>query len=145
MRWRNTSHSPIMDTKKSDSKKEQPRQNEYIKVCSINICGLSERSRFMLDKYVFDKQIDIVCVQETGSTDPSKLNLCNMNAATDSNKAANKGCALFVRSGISSTPLPEISKISSAQHPITYVESPFIIVWCVFVSALTTSINIVQF
>ena len=102
-----------MDTKKSDSKKEQPRQNEYIKVCSINICGLSERSRFMLDKYVFDKQIDIVCVQETGSTDPSKLNLCNMNAATDSNKAANKGCALFVRSGISSTPLPEISKISS--------------------------------
>ena len=102
-----------MDTKKSDSKKEQPRQNEYIKVCSINICGLSERSRFMLDKYVFDKQIDIVCVQETGSTDLSKLNLCNMNAATDSNKAANKGCALFVRSGISSTPLPEISKISS--------------------------------
>ena len=38
-----------VQTEKVDINK---KSSELIKVCSINICGLSERSRFMLDKYV---------------------------------------------------------------------------------------------
>ena len=98
----------VQEEKVGDNKKS----SERINVCSINICGLSERSRFMLDKYVDDNQIDVVCVQETGTSDPVKHKLCNMKVSLDTNNAANKGCAVFTRSGIFTTPLPEISKTS---------------------------------
>ena len=98
----------VQKEKVGDNKKS----SERINVCSINICGLSERSRFMLDKYADDNQIDVVCVQETGTSDPVKHKLCNMKVSLDTNNAANKGCAVFTRSGIFTTPLPEISKTS---------------------------------
>ena len=39
---------------------------------SINICGMSERSQFMLNKYVFDQNISILAVQETGESSSSR-------------------------------------------------------------------------
>ena len=37
----------------------------FLTICSINICGLSDRSQFMLNKYIEDNNIDILAVQET--------------------------------------------------------------------------------
>ena len=36
-------------------------------LCTINICGLSQRSHMMLNKYVYDKNLTLLAVQETGS------------------------------------------------------------------------------
>ena len=36
-----------------------------IKICSINICGFSERSKFVLDKYADKEKWDMVLIQET--------------------------------------------------------------------------------
>ena len=38
----------------------------YTTLCTINICGMSERSQFMLNKYVSDNNILLLSVQETG-------------------------------------------------------------------------------
>ena len=70
--------------------------NNVIKTCSINICTFSERSKFTLDKYAHDEQFDAVFVQETGTTDLSKLKLTNMKVIADDNNARNKGAAIFL-------------------------------------------------
>ena len=80
-----------------------------IRICSINIGGLSERSKLVLDKYVDEEQYDIVTIQETGTVDPSKLSLSNMTAITDSNQAENKGAAMCIQNKHSITKLEEIS------------------------------------
>jgi exonuclease III len=79
-----------------------------IKICSINICGVSERSRIPLDKYVYDEQYDLVAIQETGSVSMEKISLSNMSTITDSNQAINKGVALYVQNKHSITKLEEI-------------------------------------
>ena len=84
--------------------------NSYISLCSINICGLSDRSKLVLDHYVDKEKYDIVAIQETGSTDSTKLRLSNMKAITDSNKAQNKGAALLVRNEHSITKLEKITE-----------------------------------
>ena len=66
-------------------------------LCSINICGLSDRSKFMLNKYVDSKGFDIIAVQETGIDQINKLELSNMITIADSNKASNKGTALYMK------------------------------------------------
>ena len=83
-----------------------------VNICSINICGLSSRSKLMLDKYNDEEKFDIVAVQETGTVDAHKLKLSNMKVMPDTNSAKNRGATTYVRSEIPCTKLPEISKIS---------------------------------
>ena len=85
------------------SKKKDDNKQRRLKICSINIGGLSERSRFMLDKYVSEKNIDVLCVQETGTADMDRHKLWNMNVSLDVNKGKNKGCALFTRNDLSTS------------------------------------------
>ena len=82
-----------------------------IKVCSINICGLSARSKMMMDKYVDDEAYDVVCVQETGTIDSRNVNLCNMNVITDTNKASNRGASIYINNKYSLTRLESISQM----------------------------------
>ena len=81
-----------------------------IKICSINICGISERSRIPLDKYVHDEQYDVVAIQETGSANMDKIPLTNMSPITDSNEAKNRGVASYAHNNHSITKLEDISK-----------------------------------
>ena len=83
-----------------------------IKLCTVNICGMSERSKFALNKYIEDKQIDLLAVQEIDTTDQVKLELINRSVICDTNKAANKGAALYISDKFSITKLEAISKIS---------------------------------
>lgn len=86
--------------------------NTGIKVCSINICGLSSRSQILLDKYADSEKIDILAVQESGTGDKEKLKLINMKTVVDTNNSANRGAVLYVHNNISCTTLTEISKVS---------------------------------
>ena len=83
-----------------------------IKLCTVNICGMSERSKFALNKYIEDEQIDLLAVQEIDTTDQVKLELINRSVICDTNKAANKGAALYISDKFSITKLEAISKIS---------------------------------
>ena len=87
----------IMDSRNSSpkdgSKAGSPSNPTLLNLCSINICGMSHRSRFVLDKYCDEKKLDIVAVQETGTCNAEALHLTNMNTITDSNDSRNKGCA----------------------------------------------------
>ena len=74
---------------------------------------MSARSQFCLNKFIDTEGIDVICMQETGSTDPEKLELNNMTFIADVNKAANKGAALYVKNQHSLTKLEEISKVSN--------------------------------
>lgn len=83
-----------------------------VKICSINICGLSNRSLVMLDKYADEERLDIIAVQESGTADKAKIQLTNMKTITDTNNSSNRGAVLYVHDKISCTNLPEISKLS---------------------------------
>ena len=83
-----------------------------IKACSINICGMSSRSKFLLDKFSSDEDFDLVFAQETESTDKDKIELTNMCCITDNNSASNKGSAIYARNSHSITKLNEINEIS---------------------------------
>ena len=87
----------------------QGGNHKQIRLCSINICGLSQRSQHVLDYYTDKEQLDLVAVQESGL---NNLHLTNMVTVTDLNKGANRGCALFVRNCYSVTSLDSISEIS---------------------------------
>ena len=56
-----------------------------IKLCTVNICGMSERSKFALNKYIEDEQIDLLAVQEIDTTDQVKLELINRSVICDTN------------------------------------------------------------
>ena len=83
-----------------------------IKICSINICGMSEKSQILLDHYVNKEKFHIVKVQETNTDDPLRLKLTNMSHITDSNNSQNKGVSLYVNSDFTISKLNEISDIS---------------------------------
>ena len=83
-----------------------------IKLCSINIGGWSEKSKFFIDKYVNSEGFDALFVQETLTDDLSYLELHNMSAICDTNKAANRGVALYVKEKHSITKLDSISNLS---------------------------------
>ena len=85
-------------------------RNADIKICSINICGVSERSRIPLDKYAHDGNYDLLAIQETGSVSIDKISLSNMSTIVDSNEAKNRGVALYAQNNHSITKLEEISK-----------------------------------
>ena len=88
------------------------RNENGIKMCSINICGLSDRSKLMINKYNYLKKFDIVKIQETGTDKIEKLSLHNMKMISDSNQANNRGTALYVKNCYTCTKLPEISRLS---------------------------------
>ena len=61
-----------------------------LSICSLNICGMSVRSKFMLDKYVNDNNTAVLGLQETGTIDDKLALLNNMSYIKDSNNAQNK-------------------------------------------------------
>ena len=58
--------------------------NKLIKLCSINIWSLSDRSQFTLDNYAYSEKFDAVFVQETETTDSDKLKLTNIKVVVAS-------------------------------------------------------------
>ena len=83
-----------------------------VKLCTINICGLSDHSKMTLNNFVSSENIDILSVQETATDDPNKLEILNMSVISDTNKAANGGSALYLSKKYSMTKLDTISKLS---------------------------------
>ena len=82
------------------------------KFCTINICGLSQRSNMMLDKYASDNDFLLIGVQETGAGNQWKT-LSNRKTFHDTNNSCNKGCVIIVKQEVMFTQLPSISTISS--------------------------------
>ena len=93
-------------------KNKARKVDRKIKACSINICGFSERSQFTLNHFIDEEEIDLLAVQETLSDDLDKLTLLNMTSICDTNKAKNKGAALFINNKHSLTKIEDISKVS---------------------------------
>ena len=56
--------------------------NMKLRICSINIGGMSSRSRFMVDKYNDIEKFDIIAAQESGSTNADNLAVTNMHVIT---------------------------------------------------------------
>ena len=99
----------MANTNRSDTSR---LSKNTVVLCSINISGMSERSRTMLDNYCDKEQIDILLVQETGSSNKTKLKLTNMKLVTDTHNSVNRGAALYVRGNLSLTNLTELSGLS---------------------------------
>ena len=68
----------------------------HANICSINICGMSDRSRICLDKYCATHKLDILAVQESGARDKESLKLANMEYMLDNNMSKNNGCLLYI-------------------------------------------------
>lgn len=83
-----------------------------LKICSINIDGMSARSRLMLDKYAYTNNFDIMAVQESETTDSQKLTISNMQTFADDNYARNKGSVLYANKKYSTTKLKELNQLS---------------------------------
>ena len=81
--------------------------------CSINICGLSERSKFMLNHFIDVKKIVSLVVQETGTDDMKKLELLNIQCYKDTNSSLNRGAALYISQTLKAFPVPEIGMHSN--------------------------------
>ena len=90
-----------------------PMLNMDIKIGSINIDGMSPKSTFLLDKYCYDQDFDILAVQESGNQDHDKISISNMDFISDDNRAANRGVLLYARNNHSITKLKEISQLST--------------------------------
>ena len=90
--------------------KNQKMNRKKIKICSINIDGLGEKSRFSLDKYQYDEDFDAIAVQEIRKDNIEAIALCNMSTIIDSNQAINSGAALYVHTRHNAAKIEEISK-----------------------------------
>ena len=93
-----------------------------VNICTINICGMSERSRFCLDQYSTVHKLDILAVQESGTRNKELLNICNMDYMLDNNDSNNKGCTLYVN-----------KKHSYRQIKVAPVSSQFDYIWSLIV------------
>ena len=67
-----------------------------------------QRKPIFLNQYIFEKNPGLICLQETGTFE--KSNIINMATYQDTNKQQNKGSAMLVKSGLSSTKLFERSE-----------------------------------
>ena len=103
-----------MDSKnKAHNSSTKIMQAAQIRICSINICGMSDRSQFTLDKYCHENSVDILAVQESSTADPRNLELKSREFVSDTNNSQNKGALLYVDSTkFSITKLHDISNIS---------------------------------
>ena len=103
-----------MDSNKHKTTSGNTVLSSIVNMCSINICGMSDRSRFVLDKFCYDKSIDILAVQESTTVDVSNLDLKFMTHTSDANNSMNKGAMLYVNNRkLGLTPLSQLSKLSS--------------------------------
>ena len=84
-----------------------------LKLKTINICGLSDKSKFTLNHYIEKEDIGILALQELDTAKKDSMQLDNMSCITDTNDGANKGAALYVKNTYSITRLEEISQIST--------------------------------
>ena len=91
-----------------------------IKVCSINICGFSSRSKLVVDKYIHDEGCDIVLMQETGTNDINKLKLLNMNTIADTNQAYNRGASVNANHQHSITQLSMSHTGGKSSHHVAF-------------------------
>ena len=88
-------------------------QMDDIKICSINVNGISKRNHLLLDKYTEENSIKILAVQENLSCEKEKIKLTNTKTITDTNRSKNRGAVLYyVHNSIPSTNLVEISRLS---------------------------------
>ena len=87
-------------------------ERDILKFKTINICGMSDKSKFTLNHYVDEEKIGIVALQELNTANKNSIQLDNMFCITDTNEGANKGAALYVKHAYSITRLDEISKLS---------------------------------
>ena len=72
---------------------------------------MSDRSRFSLDKYCYEKSIDILAIQESFTSNEENLNLKFMSHLQDYNESANRGAMIYVNSKkLNMSPLPKISE-----------------------------------
>ena len=109
-----------------------------LRLGTINICGLSNRSKFTLNKFNDEKGIDLLSVLETGSTDIKKIELDNMDVITDANNAANKGAALYVNNNFSVTKISSIaSNFLDSCWGLVYAYNKRIIVGSIYVKLNT--------
>ena len=99
-------------TKYVQNRNHNSKNKALLNFKTVNVCGLSERTKFSLNRYIEDDGIDILALQETNTSDSERLQLLNMFCISDSNKAANKGVALYVKNCHTITKLEEISKIT---------------------------------
>ena len=82
-----------------------------LKICSINIDGLSPKSLMCLDKYNDEEKFDLIKVQETGKRED--VNLCNMKYIRDENKARNRGSIVYIRDCHSLSKLKSLNNLSN--------------------------------
>ena len=100
------------------SQSHNTSKNIPIKFYSINIGGMSETSRFPLDKFVHDENFDLVFAQETMTTDENKLRLHGMTSFCDINGAKNRGAAIYVKDEHSCSEISEISRMTNKQDSV---------------------------
>ena len=72
-----------------------------IKLCTINIDGMSLKSQFALNKFIYDEEIDVLFMSESRSTDTEKLELNNMSYICDTNKSVISGAVLYANNNYS--------------------------------------------
>ena len=96
-------------TKYVQNRNHNSKNKALLNFKTVNVCGLSERTKFSLNRYIEDDGIDILALQETNTSDSERLQLLNMFCISDSNKAANKGVALYVKNCHTITKQEEIS------------------------------------
>ena len=65
----------------NNTKKDSGKRSSEVAInfCSINIGGMSDRSRFTLDKYCHDKSMDILAIQESLTVDKTNLKANSMD------------------------------------------------------------------
>ena len=73
---------------------------------------ISEKSRFLLNQYIFERNPGLICLQETRTFE--KSNSTNMATYQDTIKLQDKGCAIHVKNGLSFTKLVEVTEQSKS-------------------------------
>ena len=106
-----------MDKFYRNDKRGKPKNTTPMRMCCINIDGVSEKSRFSLDKYTSEENFDIVAVQETRTTDKDKLKLTGMTTFSDNNNAKNRGATIFVKDDYLCSEISEISSLTKNLYP----------------------------
>ena len=97
----------------AETQRNRCNQNKSTKLCSINIDGLSSKSRLLLDKYANDENFGIIFAQENGPHEIDKMKLTNMKTVTDTNSSKNRGALLYIHDSIPHVNLPDISEKST--------------------------------
>ena len=72
-----------------------------LNICQVNICNLSPNSQMALEKYIWDKDIDIVAIQETKMTvAPNLKNYYTYSSPSRGQSGTEGGAALYVSKSI---------------------------------------------